>query len=98
MAYGFLAAFTWMNVIAVDTWLVFRPSSAFSRSDEKERSLIVHCILGWGIPLLLVLLSLGMNYSDVDVNFRPKLEGPDVGTQRDMQCLCTLEFPWQFQF
>ena len=75
MAYGFLAAFTWMNVIAVDTWLVFRPSSAFSRSDEKEKSLIVHYVLGWGIPLLLVLLSLGMNYSDVNVDFRPEFGG-----------------------
>ena len=75
MAYGFLAAFIWMNVIAVDTWLVFRPSSAFSHSDEEQRSLIVHYALGWGIPILLVLLSLGMNYSDVDVNFRPEFGG-----------------------
>ena len=75
MAYGFLAAFTWMNVIAVDTWLVFRPSSAFSRSDEEQRSLIVHFALGWGISAVLVVLSIGMNYSDVDVNFRPEFGG-----------------------
>ena len=37
LAYGFLASFAWMNVIAVDTWLVFRPSAAFSRADEDER-------------------------------------------------------------
>ena len=75
MAYGFLAAFIWMNVIAVDTWLVFRPSAAFSRSDEEKRSFIVHYVVGWGIPLLLVGLSLGMNYSDIDERFRPEFGG-----------------------
>ena len=75
MAYGFLAAFNWMNVIAFDTWLVFRPSAAFSRSDEEQRSLFVHYVVGWGIPLSLVGLSLGMNYSDIDERFRPEFGG-----------------------
>ena len=75
MAYGFLAAFTWMNVIAVDTWLVFRPSSAFSRSDEEQRSLIMHYVLGWGIPFLLVAVSVIMNFLDVDEKFRPEFGG-----------------------
>ena len=46
MAYGFLATFIWMNVIAVDTWLVFRPSSAFAHSDDEGGSLKLHYILG----------------------------------------------------
>ena len=85
LAYGFLAAFIWMNIIAVDTWLAFRPSAAFSRADEDERSLIVHYLCGWGIPLLLVAVSLGMNFADVDEKFRPE-EDPDAGTDRDMPC------------
>ena len=75
MAYGFLADFTWMNVIAVDTWLVFRPSSAFTRSDDDKSSLKKHYILGWGIPALLVALSIGMNYSDIDERFQPGFGG-----------------------
>ena len=75
LAYGFFAAFAWMNVIAVDTWLVFRPSAVFSRADEEERSLIVHYLCGWGIPLLLVIISIGINYSEVDEKFRPEFGG-----------------------
>ena len=77
MAYGFLAAFIWMNVIAVDTWLVFRPSSAFSHSDEKQQSLTVHCIVGWGIPLLVVTPSIAMNYVDTEHEYwKPEFGGP----------------------
>ena len=75
LAYGFLAAFIWMNVIAVDTWLVFKPSAAFSRADEQEKSLLVHIICGWGIPILLVAVSIAINYSDVDERFVPKFGG-----------------------
>ena len=75
LAYVFLAAFIWMNVIAVDTWLVFKPSAAYSRADDEGRSLILHYLLGWGIPLLLVTVSTGMNYSDVDERFVPEFGG-----------------------
>ena len=76
LAYGFLAAFIWMNIIAVDHWLVFRPSAAFLRSDEEDRSLIIHYLCGWGIPLLLVTISIGMNYSNVEERFIPEFGGP----------------------
>ena len=55
--------------------LVFRPSSAFSHSDEEQQSLIVHYVLGWGVSALLVILSIAINYLDVDVNFRPEFGG-----------------------
>ena len=64
LAYGFLAAFIWMNVIAVNTWLAFRPSAAFSRADDEGRSLVIHYLLGWGIPLLLVVVSIVINYTN----------------------------------
>ncbi len=77
LAYGFLAAFVWMNIIAADTWLVFRPSSAFSRADEEGKSLIVHMLLGWGIPALLVAVPIVMNFVDgVNEHFRPDFGGP----------------------
>ncbi len=75
MGYGFLAAFVWMNVIAVDTWLVFRPSSAFSRAEEEGRPLIIHLILGWGIPLLLVALPTAINYTNAFYRFHPNFGG-----------------------
>ena len=75
LAYGFLAAFIWMNVIAVDTWLVFRPSAAYSRADGDERSLIGYFFIGWGIPIILVVVPITMNYVDVDTTFRPEFGG-----------------------
>ena len=75
LAYGFLAAFIWMNIIAVDTWLVFRPSAAYSRADDEEKSLLVHLICGWGIPLVLVAMSIGMNYSDMNEKYVPEFGG-----------------------
>ena len=75
LAYGFLAAFIWMNVIAVDTWLVFRPSSSFSRAADEGRSLLIHIICGWGIPLFLVTISIAMNYVDADEKFKPEFGG-----------------------
>ena len=50
--YSFLASFTWMNVIAVDTWLAFRPSVAFVRPEQKVKSLWRHVVTGWSFPLV----------------------------------------------
>ena len=75
LTYGFLAAFIWMDIIAVDTWLVFRPSAAFSRADDEEKSLLIHIVCGWGIPLILVTVSIAMNYVDADEKFKPEFGG-----------------------
>ena len=75
LAYGFLAAFIWMNIIAVDTWLVFRPSAAFSRADDEEKSLLIHIICGWGIPFLLVVVSIVINYTKGNEKFSPEFGG-----------------------
>ena len=76
LAYGFLAAFIWMNVIAIDTWLIFRPSAAFSRAEKDKRSLRWHCIFGWGIPILLVSISIVTNFAGVYQGFSPEFGGP----------------------
>lgn len=75
LAYAFLATFTWMNVIALDTCLVFRPSSALSKA-KKRRPLILHFFLGWGIPFLLVLIPGGVFFSGLEGNFSPDFGGP----------------------
>ena len=75
LTYGFLAAFIWMNIIAMDTWLVFRPSAAFSRSDDEENSLLIHIVCGWGIPVILVAAPIGMNLAGVDGKFMPEFGG-----------------------
>ena len=74
-AYGFLAIFSWMTVIAVDYWLMSRPSAAFLRSEDEGSSLVKHLLGGWGIPLLLVIVSISLNYVDVDERFNPEFGG-----------------------
>ena len=89
LAYGFLAAFIWMNIIAMDTWLVFRPSAAFIRADDENRSLVFHYLLGWGIPLLLVVISIVLNYTNMDEKFNPEFGGSRCWyTQRYAMLLC----------
>ncbi len=78
VGYGFLAAFVWMNVIALDTYLIFRPSAAFYRASrvEADRSLVVHLIAGWGIPALLVTIPLVVNFvGNIDSRFDPDFGG-----------------------
>ena len=75
LCYGFLAAFTWMNVIAFDTWLAFRPSAAFVRSGEKVKSLWRHMLIGWGFPLVFVAIAIGVDYSNAKMTYRPNFGG-----------------------
>ncbi len=73
--FAFLATFVWMNIIAVDTWLVFCPSSAFSKANENKTSLCVPLCLGWGLPLLMSLIVTVLNQTDLEERFRPDFGG-----------------------
>ena len=73
--YSFLASFTWMNVIAVDTWIAFRSSAAFIRPEEKIKSLWRHVLIGWGFPLVFVAIAIGVEYSDAKITYRPNFGG-----------------------
>ena len=75
LCYGFFAAFTWMNIIALDTWLVFRPSGAFARSGDSSTPLVRYIAPAWLIPLVLVGIIVGINYSGVDETYRPMFGG-----------------------
>ena len=75
LCYGFLAAFTWMNVIAFDTWLAFRPSAAFVQSGKKVKSLWRHMLVGWGFPLVFVAIAIGMDYSNAKMTYKPNFGG-----------------------
>ena len=85
----FLAAFIWMNVIAVDTWVVFRPSAAFSRADDNDRSIIPHALAGWGISLIFACIVIILSYADVDQRFDPQFGGSRCFfTQRYAMLVC----------
>ena len=73
--YGFLAAFTWMNVIAVDTWLAFRPSSTFAKSADRDKSLWRHVVISWGFPLVFASIAVGVDYSEAKNTYKPNFGG-----------------------
>ena len=75
LCYGIFASFTWMNVIAVDTWLAFRPSGAFMRSGDNEKSLLRYIVIGWGVPLVLVTIPVGIDYSNIVETYKPNFGG-----------------------
>ena len=67
-SYACLAIFVWMNIIMVDTWLASRSSGTPSDSN-------VYCILGWGIPLVLTTISIGMNFAAGNDTYKPHFGG-----------------------
>ena len=75
LCYGFLAAFTWMNIIAVDTWLAFRPTGAFVQQGQRMKSLWKLMLVGWGVPGILVSIIAGLNYSNIKNTYKPNFGG-----------------------
>ena len=71
MFWTFLAAFTWMAILALDSFFVFRPSSSLRRRGGRSKSLAISIIFGWGIPALIAAVVLGIDFSSIDSHFRP---------------------------
>ncbi len=93
LAYGFLASFTWMSVIAMDTWLVFRPSSAFSRANDGPKGIRNHIILGWGIPVVLMILPIALNHANINDDFVPGFGGDRCWYQKRYAMLIFFGIP-----
>ena len=73
--YGFLVAFAWMNVIAFDTWLTFRSSATFVQYGDGDKSLWRHIVISWGFPLVLVAITIGVDYSEAKNTYKPNFGG-----------------------
>ena len=93
LLYFFTAALSWMTVIAVDTWMVFRPSAAFLRPDEEGTSLVVHYLCGWGIPVLVPMMTITANYLNINEHFKPKLGGTYCLYEDEFSMLSFLGIP-----
>ncbi|CAH1792406.1 unnamed protein product, partial [Owenia fusiformis] len=69
--WSYLAAFSWTVIIARDMYMLFGPSS-FSRSSERGVDVfIMYSIFGWGVPIILVAIALGLDFSDIDPLYKP---------------------------
>ncbi|KAL4233529.1 synapse assembly [Mactra antiquata] len=75
MHYFFLAAFSWMNVIAFDLLMTF--SNTFGvghRTRSSKKKFITYSIYSWCVPLIVVLSAVIVDYSiesDIIKEFKP---------------------------
>lgn len=72
MYWFFMAAFFWMTAIAVDTWLVFRPSSQFVKVEDKGKSLSRYAVPCWLFSAIIASIVIGLDYSNIDMKFQAK--------------------------
>ena len=53
-----------------------RQSDRLLSSHSNNTRVLVCSILGWGIPLVLTLVPVGVSYIDIDETFKPEFSGP----------------------
>ena len=73
MHYAFLAAFFWMNVMAVDICRTFSSSRVMLPADDRSSRFIFYSLYAWLTPAAIVGGSLALDLLDVDAtaDFRP---------------------------
>ena len=69
MHFFLLAAFLWMNVMAVDLFITFS-SDSYQPSDNNKR-FIKYCIYAWLMPFLIVTPAVLMDVYEIGGDFRP---------------------------
>ena len=73
--------------------MVFRPSAAFLLPDEEGTSLVAHYLCGWGIPVLVPMITIAANYIDLDEKIEPKLGGTNCLYEDEFAILSFLGIP-----
>ena len=73
--YSFLASFMWMTVIAGDMFLMFRSLESMQKASERKgfKAMLPYHILAWGIPAVLVTVSLIVDHTPPkEHSFKPR--------------------------
>ena len=75
----FLSRFSWMNILGVEYTRIFTMAIQMKRDEKrssKKKLLIMYVILGWGIPLLITILTIIVNYTiDDAVRYGTDIDG-----------------------
>ena len=75
----FLSRFSWMNILGVEYTRIFTMAIKLKRDEKrssKNKLLIMYVILGWGIPLLITILPIIVNYTiDDAVRYGTDIDG-----------------------
>ena len=69
--YGYLTVFIWMNIVTVDMLRAVKQAGNINNPiNSKRQQICLYCILGWGIPLVLTLIPVGLAYANVAEKFK----------------------------
>ncbi|XP_041349279.1 G-protein coupled receptor Mth2-like [Gigantopelta aegis] len=72
MHYFFLVAFFWMNVMAADVWFTFSKSFVKAGgSGKSSKRFYFYSVYSWGVPFLILVLSLLVDTFLTDSTFKP---------------------------
>lgn len=73
MHWAFLASFFWMNVIAIDMWLVFRPDSFYQvrPGNWQKKAFIRYALYACIVPSVIVLSAFCLDLLEMDSTVRP---------------------------
>lgn len=74
--FTFMATFTWMTNIAVDTWRLFRPHAQLISPDETTTPLSMYHLCGWLGTLILSCLVFMLDFLDIPSGFKPNFGPP----------------------
>ena len=70
--WGFLAAFCWMTVIAIDIVRMLKNSLLLRKVGSRRKSFVFFSLFAWLAPLLIVCICIGLNHGDLDPEWKPK--------------------------
>ena len=71
----YMAAFCWMNVIALDLWITFSNQFITAGSNETSKRFIYFSLYAWVVPSIIVTFSVIIDNVNIDSdlkNFKPK--------------------------
>ena len=75
----FLSRFSWMNILGVEYTRIFTMAIQMKQDEKgssKNKLLIMYVILGWGIPLLITIPTIIVNYTiDDAVRYGTDIDG-----------------------
>jgi hypothetical protein len=67
--FAWLTVFAWMNIIAIDTWKTFRPSSIRIDQGATRKAYGIRCLYAFGTAAIIVCISAILSFSVPDVEF-----------------------------
>lgn len=72
--YFWLASFCWMNVMSLDVYITFR-GNVRRGSQAGGKTFLFYSMYAWGVPLLVILSALCVQFTNILPEYKPKYAG-----------------------